>query len=327
LSFSAPIGTDVAKAAVLLREGKLVAIPTETVYGLAGNALNEAAVAQIFLVKGRPHFDPLIVHIPDIDAVERYACSFPAEARRLAERFWPGPLTLVLPKRDIIPDLVSAGGPTVAMRVPNHPLTLELLRVSGLPLAAPSANPFGYISPTRPEHVAAQLGDRIAYILDGGPCKIGLESTVVSFAGNRPEILRLGGLDPEQIREVIPVIGLSLRQSANPMAPGQLDKHYAPRTKLVLAADIRQYLLHHQLPENTALLLFHHRVPDWPAEHQYVLSTSGTTAEAAQYLFATMRQLDTLGYDLIIAEEAPETGLGPAINDRLQRASHQDSST
>jgi L-threonylcarbamoyladenylate synthase len=327
LSFSAPIGTDVAKAAVLLREGKLVAIPTETVYGLAGNALDNAALSMIFLTKGRPHFDPLIVHIPDMEAVHLYAREFPEGAQKLAERFWPGPLTLVLPKREIIPDLVSAGGPTVALRVPNHPLTQELLHKSGLPLAAPSANPFGYISPTRPEHVAAQLGDRIAYILDGGPCKIGLESTVVSFAGPVPEILRLGGLDPEDIRAIIPKLRLNLSTSANPVAPGQLDKHYAPRTRLVLAADIRQYIAHHQLSDKTALLLFHHSVPDWPAEHQYVLSTSGTTMEAAQHLFALMRQLDTLGYELIIAEEAPETGLGPAINDRLRRASFQDSST
>ena len=327
MSAPALIGTDLDYAAHCLQEGKLVAIPTETVYGLAGNALNTAAVAQIFLVKGRPHFDPLIVHIPDIDSVDRYAVTFPAEARLLAERFWPGPLTLVLPKRDIIPDLVSAGGPTVALRVPNHPLTLELLRKTGLPLAAPSANPFGYISPTRPEHVAAQLGDKIAYILDGGPCNIGLESTVVSFAGERPEILRLGGLDPEEIQQLIPELSFSLRQSANPMAPGQLDKHYAPSTRLVLTGNIRQYLAQHQLPPKTVLMLFHHSVPEWPAEQQVVLSTSGTTIEAAQYLFAKMRELDSSGFDLILAEQAPETGLGPAINDRLHRASFQESST
>ncbi|MEY3984546.1 MAG: hypothetical protein RL160_2105 [Bacteroidota bacterium] len=327
MSAPAIIGTDLNLAAALLEAGKLVAIPTETVYGLAGNALDTAALAQIFLVKGRPHFDPLIVHIPDVHSVELYASAFPEQARALAAKFWPGPLTLVLPRKNIIPDLVCAGGPSVALRVPNHPLTLELLRKSGLPLAAPSANPFGYISPTRPEHVAAQLGNRISYILDGGPCDIGLESTVVSFAGPKPEILRLGGLAPERIREVIPDISMSLRQSSNPIAPGQLDKHYAPKTKLVLTGNIRQYLSQHKLPQQTALLLFHHGVPEWPSDAQMILSPQGTTAEAAQHLFACMRALDQAGFALILAEQAPETGLGPAINDRLLRASFQETST
>jgi len=188
------IGKDLDHAAVLLKEGKLVAIPTETVYGLAGNALNEDAVLSIFEVKERPQFNPIIVHARDLEQIQDFVEDIPAPARRLAETLWPGPLTILLPRQtDIIPDIVTAGSQMVAVRIPQHPMTLELLNKLEFPLAAPSANPFGYISPTTPQHVAHQLGDKISYILDGGPTKIGVESTIVTFEGDQVVVLRLGG--------------------------------------------------------------------------------------------------------------------------------------
>jgi L-threonylcarbamoyladenylate synthase len=320
LNHHTPAGSDTGLAAQLLREGKLVAIPTETVYGLAGNALDPSVIAQIFSVKQRPHFDPLIVHIPHISHVERYALAMPEAAKRLADQFWPGPLTLVLKKKNIIPDLVTAGGETVALRIPAHPLTLELLEKLDFPLAAPSANPFGYISPTDAAHVLAQLDGNIAYVLDGGPCEIGLESTVVSFAGEHPSILRLGGIPSEEIAAVIPEIRLAISSSSNPASPGQLDRHYSPGTPMEIVGDIARYLQHHTLPERTALLIYHLPIPNWPLDQQFLLSPEGNTVEAASRLYALMREIDAADFDLILATEVPQTGLGPAINDRLKRA-------
>lgn len=224
----AEIGTDIQKAASLLRRGKLVAIPTETVYGLAGNAFNEEAVLSIFETKNRPQFDPLIVHSSGIQWVKQHVNEIPVLAGILMDEFWPGPMTLVLPKKEIVPDLVTSGLDSVAVRVPSHPMTQELLLMLDFPLAAPSANPFGYVSPTTAQHVNDQLGDKIDYILDGGSTTVGLESTIIGFEEGKPIVYRLGGLSIDVIEESIGPVEIALNQSSDPKAPGMLKSHYAP---------------------------------------------------------------------------------------------------
>src|SRR5688572_28570624 len=209
----AVIGKDINKAKSLLENGELVAIPTETVYGLAGNALRSSSVTKIFDVKNRPQFDPLIVHVPDMEHAERYATQIPKQAKVLASHFWPGPLTLLLKRKSTIPDLVTSGLDTVGIRCPNHPLTRELLTSLPFPLAAPSANPFGYVSPTRPEHVQDQLGDKIPYILDGGVCPVGIESTIVGFENDIPIVHRLGGLTLEKIESIVGKVRVQINSS------------------------------------------------------------------------------------------------------------------
>ena len=313
----AEIGKDINKAKQLLQEGQLVAIPTETVYGLAANALDAHAVTQIFKAKNRPEFDPLIIHVPSIDRVSRYAENFPPIARKLAEAFWPGPLTIVLERKKIIPDLVTSGLATVGIRCPDHPMTRELLNAMDFPLAAPSANPFGYISPTTPAHVQEQLGSQISYILDGGACEVGIESTIVGFEGGQGIVLRRGGLKVEEIESVIGKVSLAINASSNPKAPGQLHSHYAPRKKLLigdLALLIKEHAHH-----NPGVLAFRQ---DYKFPIQEVLSPSGDIGEAARNLFSALRKLDNSPCDFIIAEYVPDTGLGKAINDRLKRAAH-----
>ena len=310
------IGKDIAKARALLERGLLVAIPTETVYGLAANALDPDAVLHIFEVKQRPQFDPLIVHGADRDRLAEYIRNFPEWAVTLADKFWPGPLTIVLPKRDIIPDIVTSGLDTVAVRVPLNPLTHELLTQLEFPLAAPSANPFGYVSPTTPHHVMDQLGGKISYILDGGECSVGIESTIVAEQNGTIHILRLGGTSVEEIESVIGQVMVSSGTNEGKHTPGSMKNHYATRTPLMLGAiDLQEYD-----PSTTGILSFQKRYPEIPPEHQIVLSTSGDLRKASKYLFAAMRHLDTLGLKVILAEEFPETGLGRAINDRLRRA-------
>ncbi len=310
------IGKDIAKARALLERGLLVAIPTETVYGLAANALDSEAVIHIFEVKDRPRFDPLIVHGADRDRLADYVQDFPDWAVTLADKFWPGPLTIVLPKRDIIPDIVTSGLGTVAIRVPLNPLTHELLAQLEFPLAAPSANPFGYVSPTTPQHVMDQLGGKISYILDGGECAVGIESTIVAERDGAIHILRLGAAPVEEIESVIGPVILSTGPNDAGHSPGNLKNHYATRTPLVLGPiDLRNYD-----SQTTGILSFHKRYAEIPIEHQIVLSTSGDLRKASKYLFAAMRHLDSLGLGVILAEEFPETGLGRAINDRLRRA-------
>ncbi|HNH60761.1 MAG TPA: L-threonylcarbamoyladenylate synthase, partial [Cyclobacteriaceae bacterium] len=232
----AETGVDIAKAVELLTHDELVAIPTETVYGLAGNALSRTAVTKIFSVKNRPQFDPLIVHVPNLDKANDYVAEIPEQAKKLADKFWPGPLTLLLKKKSIIPDLVTAGLDTVGIRCPDHSLTRQLLQALPFPLAAPSANPFGYVSPTKPEHVNEQLGTKIQYILDGGPCPIGIESTIVGFEDNVPVVYRMGGLSLEAIEETIGNVKLMTHSTSNPKAPGQLKSHYAPGKKVILGS-------------------------------------------------------------------------------------------
>lgn len=317
------IGTDIYKAAELLKKGELVAIPTETVYGLAANAFNTDAVVNIFKTKDRPFFDPLIIHTNSIEKIESWVESFPAAARNLAEKFWPGPLTLVLPKKDIVPDIVTAGNPTVAVRIPYHPLTLELLSMLDFPLAAPSANPFGYVSPTTAEHVDDQLGNKIPYILDGGPCKVGIESTIVSFTNSQPTVLRLGGISLERLQEVVGDIQVQLHQNSNPLAPGQMDSHYAPKTSFIFDQIGEQTIVNENLLYTGAITLS--RVIPWiPEENQIILSKSGNLDEAASNIFAAIRILDKKGLRLILAEPLPDKGLGRAVNDRLKRAAHKN---
>jgi L-threonylcarbamoyladenylate synthase len=298
----------------VLQRGECVAIPTETVYGLAANAFDPKAVARIFEIKNRPAFDPLIVHVGRIEDLNQVASLLPPLAKKLADRFWPGPLTLVLPKQKRIPDLVTAGLDTVGVRMPAHPLTLELLRSIDFPLAAPSANPFGYVSPTSAQHVRDQLGDKIECILDGGPCAVGIESTIVSFSGDKAKVLRLGGISVEDIESVTGPIEVATQSTSNPAAPGMLVSHYSPG-KPVYVGDLDQLIREHQ-SEKFCVLAFRD-TRNYPG---FSLSPSGDLSEAAQQLFAMLRKLDTADCNIVLAEKLPSQGLGRAINDRLSRA-------
>ncbi len=311
------IGKDVEYAAKLLRHDQLVAIPTETVYGLAANALRQSALVKVFETKQRPRFDPLIVHVAHADVLTDYVREVPTWALDLIKNFWPGPLTLLLPKQDIIPDLCTAGLAKVAVRMPRHPLALALLQQLDFPLAAPSANPFGFVSPTTAAHVADQLTDQVDYVLDGGPATVGLESTIVGYEGSRPVVYRLGGVPLEALEQVVGKVHMLLNQSSNPAAPGQLKSHYSPGIPLELG-DL-QKLRHRHEGENYALLSLQPTAPDHP--FQEVLSPTGNLSEAAQNLFGALRRLRKAGVSLILAEEMPDRGLGRAINDRLRRAS------
>ena len=311
-------GSNVDKARLFLQAGQLVAIPTETVYGLAANALDEKAVASIFAAKNRPTFDPLIVHVKSLEAAAEYVTHIPEQARQLAETYWPGPLTLLLPKKPTISDLVTAGLPTVAVRVPRHSLTLELLQSLDFPLAAPSANPFGYISPTTARHVEQQLGDKISYILDGGECRVGIESTIVSFGSGPPNVLRLGGLRLEDIWSVIGQVQTSLHSSSNPLAPGMMKSHYAPKKPLYLLS--REKLWDKELNPDIGYLFFKKDKGLANESNCFYLSNGGDYQEAAQHLFGYLRKLDAAPVREIRAEILPEIDLGRAINDRLRRA-------
>lgn len=311
-------GTNIAQAIDLLQNGQLVAIPTETVYGLAGNALDTAAVARIFEAKGRPHFDPLIVHLYHKKQVEDYCRDIPEVFNKLYEAFSPGPITYILKKKTIIPDLVTSGNDTVGIRFPNHPLTRELLLESNLPLAAPSANPFGYVSPTTATHVENQLGDKIPYILDGGPCDVGIESTIIDLSRQKPRVLRLGGLALEDLKKITPDIEINTHSSSNPKAPGMLSSHYSPGKKLIIG-NVQELLKKHSGP-HTATITLSQIFDTIPNDNQKVLSPTGNLNEAATKLFKSLRELDREDVKIILAELMPERGLGPAINDRLNRA-------
>lgn len=315
----AETGTDLQKAQELLKAGELVAIPTETVYGLAANAFDAKAALKIFEAKRRPSFDPLIVHTYSLGMAAGFLKEIPEEAHKLASAFWPGPLTLLLPKNEKIPDIVTSGLPDVAVRIPRHPLSLELLKGLDFPLAAPSANPFGYISPTTAQHVEEQLGNKIPYILDGGACEVGVESTIIGFAGHKTIVYRLGGMSLEELEPYCSEIELMPHSSSNPQAPGQLKSHYAPRVPLrigKISDMIREYK-----KEEVAVLSFQ---DTYPEVHQITLAPSGDLKEAAQNLFKALRELDKLPVKCILTEQVPDYGLGRAINDRLARASARE---
>jgi L-threonylcarbamoyladenylate synthase len=308
------IADNIQEAQTLLNAGKLVAIPTETVYGLAANALNADAVIHIFETKNRPHFDPLIVHVGHMEQVREVATHIPDVAIKLMEALWPGPLTIVLQKHERVPHIVTSGLDTVGVRMPNHALTLELLQSLNFPLAAPSANPFGYISPTSALHVAEQLSERVPYILDGGECSIGVESTIIDCSGDVPTILRLGGTAVEIIEEIIGPVEVNAISTSSPQAPGMLHSHYAPR-KPLLVGNIHELL--HEHGNDVSILSFKDSFHNF---RNIRLSETGDLHEAARNLFAGMRKLDADQHSLIIAEYVPDYGLGRAINDRLKRA-------
>jgi L-threonylcarbamoyladenylate synthase len=285
---------DVEHAADLLRSGRLVAFPTETVYGLGAYALDEAAVRRIFEVKGRPFSSPLIVHVATIAMARDLAAEWPRQAAALAERFWPGPLTIIVPKRSIVPDVVTAGHPSVGLRIPSHPVALELLESAGIPIAAPSANRFTQLSPTTAQHVREGLGDAVDFILDGGPCTVGIESTVISVAGGRPRILRPGMISQPQIEAVIGPV----ESGAGAASPGQHPVHYSPRTPLILGESPRS---------GRGIRLDFSSMPADPAAY-------------AEQLYATLHRLDREGYDWISIEPPPATHEWAGVLDRLTRA-------
>jgi L-threonylcarbamoyladenylate synthase len=335
------IGKDVKVAQNYLKNGDLVAMPTETVYGLAGNTFDDKAVLKIFETKNRPSFDPLIVHTFAVSEILTFA-DLNEKAAILFQTFAPGPLTILLNKKEIVSDLVTSGLPRVAVRIPKHPVALDLLRGLPFPLAAPSANPFGYISPTTAQHVAAQLDDKIPYILDGGACQIGVESTIIGFENDDETVVyRLGGLSLEDLENAVGKVRVQLNQSSNPHAPGMLKSHYAPRKPLFLG-NIEDFLTkkgwklttHNSKLLNTegglldkkiGILSFQKDFSTHPAVvRQIRLSPAGNTYEAAQHLFAALRELDASEVDLILAETVPPVGLGLAVNDRLKRAAAVD---
>ena len=327
-----PTPRNLARLARVLARGGLVAVPTETVYGLAADALDARACAEIFRAKGRPAHDPLIVHVRSLAQAAEVAVLGPA-AKKLAAAFWPGPLTLVLPKRDHVPALVTSGLPSVAVRMPRHPLMRALLRLCGRPLAAPSANPFGYVSPTTAAHVAAGLGGRIGHILDGGPCAVGVESTILDLRDPaRPALFRPGAVTRAQLERVLGVRIRAVKKRPAPdaaataaVAPGMLARHYAPRTPLTLhrklsvaraaAAPQEAFLLYARPQAGRA-----GKSGAWP-KNLFWLTARGDAAEAARNLFARLRALDGGGWRRLHAERAPaRAALAPALNDRLVRA-------
>ncbi len=308
----------VEEGARILRDGGLVAFPTETVYGLGADAFDARAVARVFEVKARPSFDPLIVHLADGSDLGRVVVADEPRARRLADRFWPGPLTLVLPRRPELPEIVTAGLNTVGVRVPAHEGARALIRAAGTPVAAPSANPFGYVSPTTAAHVDELLGEAVDLILDGGPCSVGVESTIVSLASKGPTLLRPGGVSREELEDVLGVPLPPAPPAERPLAPGQLDRHYATRTPLTI------------LPGpagprppgegRVGVLAWRVAPPGGGYAAVEVLALDGRPTTAAAHLFAALRRLDAAGLDAILAEPCREDGLGHAIMDRLRRA-------
>ena len=315
-----PNNKNIAKAANIIREGGLVSFPTETVYGIGADALNPVAVAKIFEVKNRPSFDPLIIHIDNISSIEKLTNGYNIIARKLMENFWPGPLTLVLPKSKIIPDIVTAGLTTVAIRIPANETALKLISQSKTPIAAPSANPFGYLSPTTAWHVAEQLGNRVNMILDGGSCRVGIESTIIKVEGTKAMILRPGGLPLEQIEEIIGNVKKSNNDNKIYESPGQLPYHYSPHTPVKIIKNASNLNVK---DAKAGLLAFKSPKKLLPFKKIEVLSPNGDVREAATNLFSSLHRLDHSDLDIIYAEAIPEIGLGRAIMDRLYKSARK----
>jgi L-threonylcarbamoyladenylate synthase len=315
------IGNDIDTAADFLEKETLVAIPTETVYGLAANAFSEKAIRQLYTVKNRPLSNPLIVHVDRISEVKALVREMPEAAELLLEHFTPGPLTVLLPKNSLVPPIVNAGRPELAIRIPSHPIALELLRRLDFPLAAPSANRFGTISPTQPEHVLKNFDGQIPYILDGGACTVGIESTVVGFDRNgRPMIYRPGAITAAQIEAVAGRVSMTARPSGTP-SPGLLPFHYAPSTPLLLVENIDEALRLHE-GKRVGVLSFTRSLPQVPQQYQFRLSEDGTLSAAARNLYKALHWLDEAGTELILAERLPDQGLGTVLNERLQKAAN-----
>lgn len=309
-----------SRAAELLRKGEIVALPTETVYGLAADALNADAVLKIFTAKERPRFNPLIVHLPNVDWLERVAVIDSATHElvgKLTKEFWPGPLTVLLQRRQIVSDLVTAGLERVALRVSAHPVFSEVIKEFGGPLAAPSANRFGRISPTAAAHVLDELDGRVPLVVDAGPTEHGIESTIVALWPDRVEVLRRGPISAEQLSKFGPVV-IATAASPKPEAPGQLPSHYAPRTQLIVTDDVRSLVV----PNGKQFGLLAWSAAAQPTKFAVVrrLTSNEDFREAASNLFHCLRELDQQNLDLIVAEKVPDQGLGSAIMDRLRRA-------
>lgn len=314
------ISKDIQKAISLLENEELVAIPTETVYGLAGNIFSEKAIQKIFKTKKRPFFNPLIVHIPSIENLKDIVVEVPEKAKILAEKFWPGSMTLVLKKNATIPDLITAGKDTVAVRIPNHPITLELLQQLKFPLAAPSANPFNNISPTKPEHVERYFKNDIQMVLDGGPCINGIESTIIGFENDEPIIYRLGALAVEEIEAIVGKVEIKNKKEENPDAPGMLSKHYSPLTKTILTINIVNEIKKHP-NKKIGVLAFNSTYKNNLITSEIILSKTSNLKEAASKLYNALHELDQQNLDIIIVEKMSDFGLGKSMNDRLERAS------
>lgn len=312
------LSPDILHAAHLLREGKVVAFPTETVYGLGANALDPMAVARIFELKERPSFDPLIVHIADIREIDRITTSNDHRVQQLAARFWPGPLTIILPKSNLIPDIVTSGLSTVGIRMPANPIARELIRVAGCPVAAPSANKFGQLSPTLASHVAKQLPD-VDYILDGGQSAVGIESTIISLNDQGFEILRHGVITKEEIEQLIPYHALPVEEKTNIVSPGMLKSHYSPEKPLyIIGSD-------YTAPADRSRVgLLSYRGDDISGYTQIeTLSSTGDLKTCAVNLFAAIHRLEESDVDFIVAEPVPEQGIGIAVMDKLRKAAYR----
>ena len=316
------ISQDSVLAAQILNNNKVIGFPTETVYGLAGNIYSEQAINSIFEIKKRPRFNPLIVHIATIDELDKIANEIPKNALKLAEKFWPGPLTLLLKKRDNVPDYITAGKDSVAVRIPNHPMALEILNAVGFPLAAPSANPFGSISPTTAQHVADFFPTEVEAVFDGGACQNGIESTIVGFDGEKVIIYRLGAISIEDIENIVgKTERLTVDENA-PIAPGMLKKHYSPKTNFVLSNAVEVELLKHKNLK-IGVLSFTTNYISNDIKAIEILSPNGDFKEASRNLYAVMHRLDKQNLDIIISEIFPDHDLGKSINDRLSRAAEK----
>ncbi|TLP75631.1 L-threonylcarbamoyladenylate synthase [Maribacter sp. ACAM166] len=313
------VSKDITKAIEIVNNEDVVAIPTETVYGLAGNIYSEKAIRKIFQVKQRPLFNPLVVHVHSIEKIQEIVSEFADKAKMLAKAFWPGSLTLILKKRSDILDLITAGKDTVAVRIPNHPITLALLKELSFPLAAPSANPFGSISPTSSKHVESYFKNTIPMVLEGGDCKNGIESTIIGFENNEPLLYRLGAISIEEITTIIGEVKVKNKKELAPNAPGMLARHYAPETKTYLVKNAEKFIKDYT-GKKIGVLRFSGEIDSSNMEHVEVLSKKGDLKEAASKLYGTLHKLDKLNLDMIVAEIFPDFGLGKSINDRLVRA-------
>ncbi len=307
---------DLRSAADFILSGGIGGVPTETVYGLAADATNGEAVKKIFAAKGRPFIDPLIVHVCSFEMAESVA-RFSDKAKRLAEKFWPGPLTMVLPRKEIIGDIVTAGMDTVAVRMPSHPIMRRLIELSGRPIAAPSANPFGYVSPTRAEHVREQLGEKIDFVLDGGECSCGVESTIIGMVSVPPKLLRPGPICAQDLESALgeEIDKSPKKNEAHPQAPGMMKTHYSPKSRLALFDSPSE------IPQSFGGQIIFFKRPDLPLKNHYWLSESGDVREAARNLFVLLRALDKISKGaLFYCQRVPNIGIGIAVNDRLSRA-------
>lgn len=314
---------EIYRAALIIKKGGLVAFPTETVYGLGADAFNPVAVARIFEVKKRPRFDPLIVHISRMEELDSIVQKPSDLVKRLMDFFWPGPLTLVLPKKEGLPDIVTSGLSSVGVRMPDHPVALKLIEMAGTPIAAPSANPFGRISPTSAAHVKKYLGNRVDMILDDGSCTVGVESTILSLVDEeRPVLLRPGGIPAEEITRITGQVYPPDKMISDVLAPGMLPRHYSPRTPVRMLED---YFYQFNDSKKLKIGLLSLKKPRESSMYHAVevLSESGDLKEAASNLFAALHRLDCAGLDIIVAEQIPEAGMGATIADRIRRAVHK----